>query len=103
MLVILQNPYTDYKQAVWKGTRRWTQNALDKASERIVNAQPVEDDDDEDEDSDAGVHNVDAQDRVPKTETTSGLTEEERLEDELLEASIKTEDFPPESHLRQRF
>lgn len=89
--------------AVWKGTRRWTQNALDKASERIVNAQPVEDDDDEDEDSDAGVHNVDAQDRVPKTETTSGLTEEERLEDELLEASIKTEDFPPESHLRQRF
>lgn len=34
--------------AVWKGTRSWTQRSLDKASEKIMNIQP-DDDDNEDE------------------------------------------------------
>lgn len=43
---------TNAYKAVWKGTRRWTQHALDKTSERILNAQPIDDDDD-DEDGEA--------------------------------------------------
>ncbi|KAF2994763.1 hypothetical protein E8E14_001171 [Neopestalotiopsis sp. 37M] len=80
--------------AVWKGTRKWTQNALDKASERIVNAQPVDDDDDEDD-------GLDSQDGVPKTEEAAEPTEPEV--DELREDFIRAEDLPSDSHLRQRF
>jgi hypothetical protein len=48
----------DLRQAVWKGTRKWTQRTLDKAGERILNVHG-DDDDEGDEDEAAKDGNTD--------------------------------------------
>jgi hypothetical protein len=82
------------QKAVWKGTRRWTQNALDKTSERILNAQPADDDDDDDD----GDVDVTVDDSGPSETRAPAEATEPVMKNE----SIKLEDSCPHPGLKQR-
>jgi hypothetical protein len=90
---------TDFTKAVWKGTRRWTQKALDRTSERIMNAQPVDDDDDDNDDDDdydsdrAAVSDDSAQEATEPAETPAPDRGDE---------FAKAENFVPHADLRYR-
>ncbi|KAK9417527.1 hypothetical protein SUNI508_08678 [Seiridium unicorne] len=80
--------------AVWKGTRRWTQNALDKTSDRILNAQPIDDDDDDDEDD--GIPAANDGDPAKTTESAEASEPAETNEPTMKDEYIKTEEDSPD-------
>ncbi|KAH6656775.1 hypothetical protein BKA67DRAFT_655084 [Truncatella angustata] len=89
--------------AVWKGTRKWTQKALDKTSERIMNAQPVDDDDDDDDvDEDAAERNgtPDTPNAAPETTEPVEATQPAATEDPVDTAEF---DFELKPKLRRGF
>ncbi|KAI1846455.1 hypothetical protein JX266_007352 [Neoarthrinium moseri] len=70
---------------VWTATRKWTKQALDKASERLSNAQPDDDDDDDDVDDEHVGANAEGSgpDAAEPTEPSTGPTGAEKLDKDL--------------------